>query len=249
MQRFYVSQLMPDIVIKQMVLELYVGVETIEFSISDNLDHLEERLQNYKKRWKNMGEPELTVHGPFLDLNPMSFDSMVHKATMTRYEQSYQAARELGASKIIYHSGFIPSINFIEGWAERMIDFYQEFLDDKPGDIQILMENVLDPVPDTLLEVASTIKHSAFGICLDMGHAHCYSKIPCMKWIELLEPYICHLHIHDNTGDRDSHLAFGDGTLPVRELAEWIKEHPQVTGTFECRCADDVVKSRKFFDE
>lgn len=245
MQRFYVSHLLLDNEMKEMIQDLSLGVESIEFSISDNLDHLEEKIDRYKRELEAMGNPELTIHGPFLDLNPMSFDSMIRSATMRRYEQSYRAARVLGAVKIIYHTGFIPSVNFPEGWAERMIEFYREFLHDKPEDIQILMENVLDPAPNTLLEVAEAIEHPSFGICFDMGHAHCYSQIPCMEWVKVLEPYIRHLHIHDNEGAGDSHLAFGNGTLPVQELTEWIRCHPQVTGTFECRCGDDVKKSWK----
>lgn len=243
MREYYVSHLMPNQEMKKIVEELQIGVESIEFSISENLDHLTERLISYKKEMEFMGCKSLTVHGPFLDLNPMSFDSMVQKATRVRYEQAYSAARELGAKKVVFHSGFIPSVNFVEGWAERMIAFYGRFLADKPTDIQILMENVLDPAPESLLEVAESISHPAFGICLDIGHAHCYSEVPCMEWMKTLEKHIRHLHIHDNAGDRDSHLAFGDGTLPVQELTAWMDEHREVSGTFECRSAEDVRKS------
>lgn len=243
MQRYYASHLMEDEEMRRIGETLRIGVESIEFSISDNLDHLGERLSAYRKRWEQMGRPELTVHGPFLDLNPMSFDRMVRDATRVRYEQAYFAARELGASKIVFHTGFLPAVNFIEGWAERMIEFYQEFLEKKPEDLQILIENVLDPFPEPLKQVTEAVEHPAFGICFDMGHAHCYSKVPCMEWMRVLETKIRHLHIHDNDGDRDSHLALGDGTLPVKALAEWIRKHPEVTGTFECRSEADVRKS------
>lgn len=248
-RKYYVSHLMPDEELRQLLQApnfsggIVLGVESIDFSVSDNLDQLEITLATYQKRLETMRNPELTLHSPFLDLNPMSFDSMVRQATRVRYEQSYRAARELGAKKIIFHTGFLPAVNFIEGWAERMIEFYQDFLQNKPEDIQILIENVLDPIPDTLLEVAEAIDHPAFGICFDMGHAHCYSDVPCMEWMKMLEMHIRHLHIHDNKGDRDSHLALGEGTLPVPEIGAWLEAHPEVDGTFECRSIQDVRKS------
>lgn len=243
MREYYVSHLLSDDEMKRIIKEIPVGVESIEFSISENLDHLEETLENYKRRLEYMDGRALSIHGPFLDLNPMSFDSMVQEATRVRYEQAYSAARELGAKKIVFHSGFIPSVNFVEGWAERMTAFYERFLADKPADIQILMENVLDPAPEPLLEVAESISHPAFGICLDVGHVHCYSEVPCMEWVKTLEKHILHLHIHDNAGYRDSHLAFGYGTLPVQELKRWMEQHPEVSGTFECRSVEDVMAS------
>ena len=75
------------------------GVESIEFSISDNLDQLERKMERYQKRLEQMGNPPLTLHGPFLDLNPASFDSRIRKVTMERFDQCYQAGIRLGAKK------------------------------------------------------------------------------------------------------------------------------------------------------
>ena len=89
------------------------GVECIEFSISDNLDRLERKMEQYQKRLEQMENPPLTLHGPFLDLNPASFDSRIRKATMERFDQCYQAGIRLGAKKIVYHSGI--SLRYISG--------------------------------------------------------------------------------------------------------------------------------------
>lgn len=255
----YISHLLEDEEMKQLILQTKMGVESIEFSISDNLDQLEKKIGEYEKRLIKMEagttntvvgtnatefrskSGTLTLHGPFLDLNPAAFDSIVQQATMTRYEQCYQAARQLGAKKIIFHSCFVPSVYFLEGWAERMAEFLNRFLENKSEEIQILMENVLDPFPEPFAEVAGSVTHPAFGICLDVGHANCYSNIPCERWISELETYIRHVHLHDNCGDKDSHLGFGDGTLQKEKILSLIDRG--IDGTIECRNTADVLQT------
>ena len=47
------------------------GVESIEFSISDNLDRLERKMEQYQKKTGADGKSTAdTLHGPFLDLEP-----------------------------------------------------------------------------------------------------------------------------------------------------------------------------------
>ena len=261
----YISHLMDDDTMNYLADKTGMGVESIDFSIAENLDRFGQTMQSYEQRLVQMGNPALTIHGPFLDLNPMAFDSLVQQATMTRYNQAYEAARLLGAKKVIFHSGFIPSVYFLEGWAERMVDFYNRFLEDKPEEIQILMENVLDPYPEPLREVAEQIQHPAFGICLDVGHANCYSRVPVEQsvsadvayrigsgtydsgkvsvehWISVLEPYIRHLHLHDNCGERDSHMAAGQGNVPWKAVQRLVEQG--VEYTLECMKAEDVLES------
>ena len=81
----YVSHLLRDEEMKELVEELEVGVESIEFSISENLDHLSEHIKTYRKRLQFIGTRELMLHGPFLDLNPVAYDSRVRRVTMERF--------------------------------------------------------------------------------------------------------------------------------------------------------------------
>ena len=67
--------------------------------------------------------------------------------------------------------------------------FFTEFLEDK-DDLEIVMENVLDEDWRLLLDVYKQVNHPKFKLCLDMGHAHCYSEIPVMEWAEELSPSI-----------------------------------------------------------
>lgn len=242
----YVSHLLCDDEMREWIRQTNMGVETIEFSIAENLDHLDETLRFYEKRLAFMECEDLTLHGPFLDLNPAAFDSMVQEATFCRFEQAYKAARSLGAKKVIYHTCFVPTVYFLEGWAPRVIDFFERFLEKKSENVEILIENVLDPLPEPLAEIAQQISHPAFGVCLDLGHANCYSKIPVEQWIEILQPYLRHVHMHDNFGDKDSHLAVGSGKLYTEKIVSYIRNTDDKNCTIECNTMEAVKKSHDF---
>lgn len=239
----YISHLIDDKDMKKIIACTGAGIESIEFSVAENLDHFSRTLKNYRKRLEFMDCQNLILHGPFLDLNPMAYDSLVVQATRTRYDQAYQAAKELDAKKLILHSGFIPSVYFLTGWAERMADFYNRFLEDKDDSVEILMENVMDPLPSPLKDVAKRVSHPAFGLCLDIGHANCFSEIPGEEWAKVLLPHIRHLHLHDNSGDKDRHLALGAGTVPLDKIFKLFGHTSEMSCTIECNTGKDISAS------
>lgn len=238
----YISHLLPDEEMKELVEETGAGIESIDFSMSENLDRLSESVRIYKKRMNDIGTDDLTLHGPFLDLNPVTFDSEIRKVTMHRFEQVYTAAQELGAKKIVFHTGFHPDIYFLIGWADRMADFFHEFLDGR-CDIQIVLENLYDREWEALTEVKQKMHESNFRLCLDIGHANCFSPIPVTEWARQMSPYIGHVHVHDNFGDKDSHLALGNGNIDVKQVFREIREKETCTYTIECNNKEDVRTS------
>ena len=84
----YISHLLPDDEMKEIISQTGVGIESIEFSIADNLDHLKESVCSYRERLKFMGCRGLTLHGPFMNIDPAAFDSEVRKITMMRFHQT-----------------------------------------------------------------------------------------------------------------------------------------------------------------
>ena len=55
---------------------------------------------------------------------------------------------------------------------------------------------------------------------------------------------VSHVHVHDNMGDRDSHIALGEGTIPYEEVLGLLKQNnPQMDCTIECSSLEKVKKS------
>lgn len=239
----YVSDLLPEKDMKQILQRTNMGVEAIEFSISDSLDHLNEKVKEYRSRIKYYGVTDLILHGPFLDLNPMAYDSQIQKVTTCRFAQAYEAGLQLGAKKIVYHTCFIPTVYYLDGWAERMADFFHTFLEGRT-ELQVLIENVLDRYPKPIKQVVDMVNAPNFKLCLDIGHANCYSELSPIRWAECFADSIGHVHLHNNDGTRDSHLSLDAGTAPARELLHIFKKiAPDATYTIECNTMEDVLRS------
>ena len=112
-----------------------------------------------------------------------------------------------------------------------------------------MLENVFDDDWRLLLDVYERVNQPNFKLCLDIGHAHCYSSLDVREWAKNLAPYVSHVHIHDNCGDRDSHIGLGSGNLPWQEVLGYLPETKERTWTIECmqkedikRCLDSLVE-------
>lgn len=66
----YISHLVLDDEMKALVKEYGTGIESIDFSISDNLDRLSDSIKAYREKMRYIGTRRLILHGPFLDVNP-----------------------------------------------------------------------------------------------------------------------------------------------------------------------------------
>ena len=80
--------------------------------------------------------------------------------------------------------------------------------------ICINLENHLENKPDHLIQLMECINSNFFGMCVDAGHFNAFSKLDIR---ECLGRYplgsIKEIHLADNKGDRDTHLALGDGNI------------------------------------
>jgi len=242
MQR-YISELIEEEKLCRFIKGSGLGLELISFSISDNLDRFDDTLERVQSMLEQMGHPPVTIHGPFLDLNPAAFDSQIRKVTEQRFAQAYEAARILSADKVIYHSGMVPSVYFLEGWAQREADFWKEFLWNHSG-ITVCLENVLDREIEPFAEIIDRVGHPDLGMCLDLGHAHCYSNHSASEWASNLKPYIRHVHLHDNHGVKDGHLALGEGSVPWKEVLGILAgAQPDLSCTIECSSEERIRRS------
>lgn len=244
----YISHLIEDRDMQDILENESMGIESIEFSIGYCLDDFVVHIEDYRRRLESMSYTSLSIHGPFLDLNPASNDSLIRKASRERFQQAYEAARVLGADKLIYHTCFVPQVNFLEGWVDLAVPFWEEFLADKDEQLKIHLENVFDPFYEPIKDVMNKVNHPAFSICLDLGHANHASHQSLTEWIRELGNDIGHIHIHDNNGITDQHLAVGGGTIPWDEVKKALKTYcPDVDYTIENSTPADVWKTLEFF--
>lgn len=211
-----------------------VGLEIAEFCWAHNLDidresHIDfcrEIMQNATSFW---------FHAPFAELAACSIDPKVRTITAERYKESIKLAADLGINRIVIHGGFIPKVYYPEYYVEASVRFWKELLPHLPGNTLIALENVMEPGPETLIQIVQGVNDERLGLCLDVGHANCgYSTVPPEAWIDAMAPMLMHVHLHNNDGADDLHAPLGCGVIDMkRVLDKLLDQCPNVTCTIE----------------
>lgn len=198
--------------------EYGLGLEIAEYCTAWNMD---EKRQETDERVRSQirGCPALVLHAPFNELFPCAIDPKARALAAERYRQAAELAWEYGAKKMVVHGGYHPYIYYEQWYVEQSVLFWKEFLQQESG-TQIVLENVLEPKPELLLDIVRGVDDPRLRLCLDIGHVNAYSKIPVMQWLETLAPYLSHFHIHNNDGSWDTHSPLEQGSIPVKEFLE-----------------------------
>lgn len=202
-----------------------VNLEYNDFFIPDlldNKDELKKRINLYRSLNRPVGTD--TLHGVFFDMCINSADKKIAGLTKDRMRSSMEIASELGCKGVVFHTNLIPGFepdNYLNGWLNSCEAFYRELLDEYKN-LEIYLENMFDYKPDMLIEIAENMKDQPrFGICFDVAHSNIH-MIPMVGWMEVLAPYIKHLHINDNDGRCDDHKALGLGNIDWATYFETI---------------------------
>lgn len=115
----------------------------------------------------------------------------------------------------------------------------------------LYLENTLEQEPRALARLAAGLPANC-GICFDVGHWHAMAggrrKRNLETWLDGLAPFIRHLHLHDNHGGYDEHLAPGEGLIDWGHFAALMQARGFVPGvTFETSFAlRDLQATRNY---
>ena len=228
--------------------KLNIGFEFNDFFIPSLLDDkkaLKERINAYKK----IGGYN-TIHGVFFDICFDSSDALIRNASYTRARQTLDIAKELGCKKIVFHTNYIVGFNsadYKRMWVEKNAIAYKTFLSEY-SDIEILIENMFDDNDELILKVLKEVNDKRFRMCFDVAHAN-LSKESIKDWYNNCKEYISHIHINDNLGDCDSHLALGLGNINYKYVIKDILNDFNGTVLIEVKTTSDFIKSYEYLKD
>ena len=193
-----------------------------------------------------------TLHGAFLDVTVHSSDSLIVSASDKRVRQCMEIASELGVKAVIFHTNLVPNFfseKYMQNWCDRNEVYWRRILKDY-APVRVYMENMFDRIPDCLAQLAEHMKDEpGFGVCLDYAHAY-ISRTAVSVWVKELAPFIRHVHINDNDGENDLHLAVGEGVIDWKKFLKLKKEYfPDATILIETTPLERQRKSLEFMDD
>jgi endonuclease IV len=144
--------------------------------------------------------------------------------------ETFRFADALNAEHVIFHSGVNGSI---EETAHQLKPFADSrcLIENKPVK-GLHNEQCIGAVPEELIYIAKELK---VGFCLDFGHAICVANslkrepLSFINELLQLQPAMYHLTDGNYTGEYDSHLHYGKGTFPIKELLKLVPENAKLT--------------------
>jgi sugar phosphate isomerase/epimerase len=169
---------------------------------------------------------EITLHGPFFDLSPGSIDSGIQAATRHRFEQLLDLVPLFKPKTVVCHAGYDWRRYGYAGsdWVRNSIDTWRWLGDGiKAAGSRLMLENVYETGPEEMRTMFEHLTQQQVGLCLDTGHQSAFGKASLNTWVESLAVYLGQLHLHDNFGQKDDHLALGEGEIDFKVLFARLK--------------------------
>lgn len=223
--------------------------------LEDNCAEEFKRIREYADR---KGYTFIQSHAPW-DGNPIvkneKYDDFV-----IRMHHTIEACGILGVPTTVTHSGMDGHISMDE-YFERNVEFYRMFYEDaERNKVYVLIENSMPGNMGNntfffygreMREFLDYAAHPYLGACWDTGHANTFTDQ--YQNITDLGKYLKAIHVHDNMGTCDEHLAPYQGCINLDELMCALLDN-KFEGPFTLE-ADNIVRfsdawpiSRKQFD-
>jgi sugar phosphate isomerase/epimerase len=234
----------------QRIVSLQIGIE-IYFN-NDAIDNADTGDVKEMNRLLQDAGIACTIHAPFMDLSPGGVDRTVRAVTKDKLKKSVEMANILNARGIVCHGGYNKW--YFDGnkqvWLDASLDTWQEILQGAGKGLPVMIENIFEEEPSTLIELFGYFKDKELYFCFDSGHFNLFSKISLEEWLTPLKGKIREMHLHDNHGTSDEHLPVGMGTFPFRELKTFVKGLGDVIYTSEIhgetRAVEGIKKLKEF---
>jgi sugar phosphate isomerase/epimerase len=178
----------------------------------------------------------ITLHAPFLDLSPGSPEPAVRSITRHRFEQMLGLVPIFKPKTVVCHTGYDWKRYWpmTETWLENSLEIWSWLganVQAQGG--QLVLENVYEHDPEVMRIIIERLEPQNVGFCLDIGHQAVFARCSLEQWIDVLGPFLRQVHLHDNCGDRDDHLALGNGNINFSKLfkllSSRINERPIIT--------------------
>lgn len=179
-----------------------------------------------------------SLHAPSRGVNISSVLEPIREAAVKVIVDTFAVAAEFDATTVV-HPGFF-SWEYDKEKAENNLkkSVTELQLEAKELGVKFVVENMGNWGYFFLKTPADIPLMNNAGFCLDVGHANEVKSLD--KFLEI--PFE-HIHIHDNLGDKDSHLAVGKGNIDFAKVLEKIKENNVRHPVIETESLNDALLS------
>lgn len=162
----------------------------------------------------------LSLHAPVADVNLMSPHPGVRALAERELGAVLSLAAQLEASTVTFHLGYRPPMGAPHEppWHEARAAIAHLARKAQALGVTLCLEN--DPkLPGTYLwdlgRFRAFLEELHIPGTLDLGHAWTAHGAEALSHLVELGPHLRVVHLHDNRGELDEHLALGEGTIDL----------------------------------
>lgn len=213
--------------LKERYLELFVEHKIQPEIGLEGLCLYEESIDTFREIAQILKENELscTLHAPFFDLAPGALDPEILAASRNKLRKAFKLIEIFQPKSVVCHMNFEQNKQGYkkENWAKASLETWRELNNIATRNNCLLMlENTYESDPDAHELMLSSLNSDNARFCLDVGHLMSFAKSPWQEWLPRLSPWLGQLHLHDNDGKQDQHLAPGLGNFNFTELFQFL---------------------------
>ena len=193
-----------------------------------------------------------TLHAPFFDLTPGGLDRYILEKTREKLIAAFALIPIFRPRSIVCHLQFEENKHgyvYKEWFASAYATWSQLVSIAGKYNVPVMFENTYEKDPSIHAAMLQKLDSPFAGFCLDAGHLLAFAQSSWQQWLPAMLPWLGQLHLHDNTGGRDEHLAPGRGNFDFSGLFTFLKNadmHPIIT--FEPHSEGDLWQTFAYLE-
>ena len=200
--------------------EVYMDGFYIEEALPSDLERIRESF--------GASALSITLHGPYMDMNPGSADESIRLSTAAMYARVFRVIERLRPKAVVLHAGYHEKKykGNHELWLSQSLKTWPALVSEaeRLGTV-IAVENIFEKEPFTLKLLMDAVESANFGVCIDAGHLRVFSRVDMEEWFRVLGPRIAEVHLHDNHGKHDDHLPLGEGSIDIPRFMRLLAQY------------------------
>jgi sugar phosphate isomerase/epimerase len=192
----------------------------------------------------------ITVHAPYGDLNLATLNDPIWRESVRQICSCIESASRI-TDRVTIHPGYLSPLGKL--MPGKVWNFQKEALRQigkcaREHSVLACLENMIGVkeflcrLPEELMGMTEGIE--GIGMTFDFGHANTMGKVP--DFLAVVKK-AHHIHIHDNNGMSDEHLALGEGTIPWAQVGRKIAAEYNGVVVIEGKSIDEAKKSLAVF--
>lgn len=174
---------------------------------------------------------EVSVHGPFHDLNPGCVYPPLSESVSKTLKEFVRFAERAGATTITFHPGHAFTERLVDESVRMAVQVLKGLVKVAGGSVRINVENEVFNDSGFAFYLGSKRRWldlllsgvPELGVTLDTGHSNVNGEDP-VRFLKRYGRRVSHVHLNNNHGRTDEHNVLGDGTLNVQRFLKKARE-------------------------